>query len=60
MLSWYVFSVPPIVLPENMCFVQVKALVRDFLESMFPKPSQFELPPEYRNRFLHVDELNEW
>ncbi|XP_056280450.1 N-acetylglucosamine-1-phosphotransferase subunits alpha/beta isoform X3 [Pseudoliparis swirei] len=38
----------------------VKAVLRDFYESMFPLPSQFELPREYRNRFLHVDELQEW
>uniref|UniRef100_A0A3P8VBN5 N-acetylglucosamine-1-phosphotransferase subunits alpha/beta n=1 Tax=Cynoglossus semilaevis TaxID=244447 RepID=A0A3P8VBN5_CYNSE len=38
----------------------VKAVLRDFYESMFPMPSQFELPREYRNRFLHMDELQEW
>ncbi|XP_056430538.1 N-acetylglucosamine-1-phosphotransferase subunits alpha/beta [Hyla sarda] len=38
----------------------VKAVLRDFYESMFPIPSQFELPKEYRNRFLHVHELQEW
>ncbi|KFO30294.1 N-acetylglucosamine-1-phosphotransferase subunits alpha/beta [Fukomys damarensis] len=38
----------------------VKAVLRDFYESMFPTPSQFELPREYRNRFLHVHELREW
>ncbi|XP_004844909.1 N-acetylglucosamine-1-phosphotransferase subunits alpha/beta isoform X2 [Heterocephalus glaber] len=38
----------------------VKAVLRDFYESMFPVPSQFELPREYRNRFLHVHELREW
>lgn len=38
----------------------VKAVLRDFYESMFPLPSQFELPREYRNRFLHMDELQEW
>ncbi|XP_043375115.1 N-acetylglucosamine-1-phosphotransferase subunits alpha/beta isoform X8 [Dermochelys coriacea] len=38
----------------------VKAVLRDFYESMFPIPSQFELPREYRNRFLHVHELQEW
>uniref|UniRef100_A0A671KAW7 N-acetylglucosamine-1-phosphotransferase subunits alpha/beta n=1 Tax=Sinocyclocheilus anshuiensis TaxID=1608454 RepID=A0A671KAW7_9TELE len=38
----------------------VKAVLRDFYESMFPLPSQFELPREYRNRFLHVTELQEW
>ncbi|KAM5289045.1 N-acetylglucosamine-1-phosphotransferase subunits alpha/beta isoform 2-T2 [Ctenodactylus gundi] len=38
----------------------VKAVLRDFYESMFPTPSQFELPREYRNRFLHMHELQEW
>ncbi|XP_061920769.1 N-acetylglucosamine-1-phosphotransferase subunits alpha/beta isoform X2 [Entelurus aequoreus] len=38
----------------------VKAVLRDFYDSMFPLPSQFELPKEYRNRFLHMDELQEW
>ncbi|XP_069376510.1 N-acetylglucosamine-1-phosphotransferase subunits alpha/beta isoform X1 [Paralichthys olivaceus] len=38
----------------------VKAVLRDFYESMFPLASQFELPREYRNRFLHMDELQEW
>ncbi|XP_076862908.1 N-acetylglucosamine-1-phosphotransferase subunits alpha/beta isoform X2 [Brachyhypopomus gauderio] len=38
----------------------VKAVLRDFYESMFPLPSQFELPREYRNRFLHTAELREW
>ncbi|GFO26810.1 N-acetylglucosamine-1-phosphotransferase subunits alpha/beta-like, partial [Plakobranchus ocellatus] len=38
----------------------VKAVLQDFYESMFPKPSQFELAREYRNRFLHMDQLREW
>ncbi|MBN3321959.1 GNPTA phosphotransferase, partial [Atractosteus spatula] len=38
----------------------VKAVLRDFYESMFPVPSQFELPREYRNRFLHMRELRQW
>lgn len=38
----------------------VKAVLRDFYESMFPLASQFELPKEYRNRFLHMSELQEW
>ncbi|CAN7998761.1 unnamed protein product, partial [Ixodes hexagonus] len=38
----------------------VKAVVHDFYESLFPTPSQFELPPEYRNRFLHMRDLREW
>ncbi|XP_070534877.1 N-acetylglucosamine-1-phosphotransferase subunits alpha/beta-like isoform X2 [Ptychodera flava] len=38
----------------------VKAVLQDFYESLFPIPSQFELPREYRNRFLQMEELNEW
>jgi len=38
----------------------VKVVLHDFYESFFPKPSRFELPAEYRNRYLHVDELREW
>uniref|UniRef100_A0A6I8S132 N-acetylglucosamine-1-phosphotransferase subunits alpha/beta n=1 Tax=Xenopus tropicalis TaxID=8364 RepID=A0A6I8S132_XENTR len=38
----------------------VKAVLRDFYESMFPIASQFELPREYRNRFLHMQELQDW
>ncbi|KAL5007073.1 hypothetical protein ScPMuIL_015879 [Solemya velum] len=38
----------------------VKAILQDFYESVFPLQSQFELPMEYRNRFLHMNELREW
>ncbi|XP_022336372.2 N-acetylglucosamine-1-phosphotransferase subunits alpha/beta-like [Crassostrea virginica] len=38
----------------------VKSILRDFYESVFPLRSQFELQREYRNRFIHVDELREW
>jgi len=38
----------------------VKVVLRDFYESFFPKPSRFELSLEYRNRFLHMDELHGW
>uniref|UniRef100_UPI00398F3933 N-acetylglucosamine-1-phosphotransferase subunits alpha/beta n=1 Tax=Pristiophorus japonicus TaxID=55135 RepID=UPI00398F3933 len=38
----------------------VKAVLRDFYESLFPVASQFELPREYRNRFLHMHELRDW
>ena len=41
------------------CF-QTKAVLQDFYESLFPIPSSFELPREYRNRFLHIQELREW
>lgn len=37
-----------------------KLVLLDFYESFFPLPSQFELPPQYRNRFLRTTELNEW
>ena len=29
----------------------------DFYESMFPVPSRFELPPYYRNKYLHLNEF---
>ncbi|XP_062580822.1 N-acetylglucosamine-1-phosphotransferase subunits alpha/beta-like [Saccostrea cucullata] len=38
----------------------VKAILQDFYEALFPLRCQFELPREYRNRFMHVDELREW
>ena len=38
----------------------VKAVLVDFYESILPNPSEFELPREYRNRFLHTTELREW
>ena len=39
---------------------QAKMILLDFYESLYPNPSQFELSPQYRNRFLHTAELNEW
>ncbi|KAL3270725.1 hypothetical protein HHI36_021251 [Cryptolaemus montrouzieri] len=38
----------------------ITSVIYDFYMSFFPFPSKFELPKEYRNRFLHIDELNEW
>ena len=38
----------------------VKSLLVDFYESLFPLPSQFELPNNLRNRFLYVDQLKAW
>jgi len=38
----------------------IKALLVDFYQSLFPIPSQFELPQEYRNKFLYVSKLNEF
>lgn len=38
----------------------VKSVLRDFYETFFPRESQFELPPDYRNKFLDVQILTEW
>lgn len=38
----------------------VKAVLRDFYESILPVPSKFELPREFRNKFLHIRELKQW
>lgn len=38
----------------------VRALLSDFYRSLYPMKSTFELPPQYRNRFTHRDELLEW
>lgn len=38
----------------------VKAVVQDFYLSLYPKRSKFELSSQYRNRFLHVDDLKRW
>lgn len=38
----------------------IHALVQDMYESLFPVPSSFELPLNYRNRFLYVRELQAW
>jgi Ca2+-binding EF-hand superfamily protein len=37
-----------------------KLYIKDYYEAVFPKQSQFELPPVYRNRFLKVEDLREW
>lgn len=37
-----------------------RAILHDMYESLFPQPSSFELPPEFRNRFLHMTELQAW
>ncbi|XP_071441865.1 N-acetylglucosamine-1-phosphotransferase subunits alpha/beta [Hetaerina americana] len=39
---------------------KVRILLQDLFEALYPKPSSFELPPEYRNRFLKMSELQEW
>ena len=38
----------------------MKRAVNDFLTTLFPLPSPFELPPGLRNRFLSLDELRQW
>ncbi|GFG35565.1 hypothetical protein Cfor_07589 [Coptotermes formosanus] len=40
--------------------VVARAVLQDMYESLFPQPSTFELPPEFRNRFLHMTELQAW
>lgn len=35
-------------------------ILQDFYESFFPISSQFELPPNYRNKFLYVEDLEKW
>nr|CAD7429542.1 unnamed protein product [Timema monikensis] len=37
-----------------------RAILQDFYESLLPSHSSFELPSAYRNRFLHITELNSW
>ena len=37
-----------------------KIILVDFYESLFPLPSQFEIPGQFRNRFLHLHDLKEW
>ncbi|KAK7070841.1 hypothetical protein SK128_002684 [Halocaridina rubra] len=38
----------------------IHALVQDTYESLFPVPSSFELPLNYRNRFLYIKDLQAW
>ncbi|CAG9768062.1 unnamed protein product [Ceutorhynchus assimilis] len=38
----------------------IRAILYDFYLSMFPNPSKFELPEHARNRFLYVNDLNDW
>ena len=38
----------------------VKALIKEFYISLFPIPTPFELPLNYRNRFTYYDEYMEW
>lgn len=40
--------------------MQVRRVLKDFYRSMFPLPSQFELRPNLRNRFLYKHELDEY
>nr|XP_057934629.1 N-acetylglucosamine-1-phosphotransferase subunits alpha/beta-like isoform X2 [Doryrhamphus excisus] len=39
---------------------EVKAMLAEFYKEMFPQPSQYELPKNNSNRFLHMDDLQEW
>ena len=38
----------------------VHAVLIDYLESVLPVPSSFELPLDYRNKFLRTKELSRW
>ncbi|XP_054272957.1 N-acetylglucosamine-1-phosphotransferase subunits alpha/beta [Macrosteles quadrilineatus] len=38
----------------------IRAVLIDFFHSLFPKPSQFELPADYRNRHLYYHEFVVW
>ena len=38
----------------------IHAILVDFLESVLPVPSTFELPPDYRNKFTHTYQLERW
>ncbi|CAH1971467.1 unnamed protein product [Acanthoscelides obtectus] len=38
----------------------VRAILYDFYLALFPQPSKFELPDEYRNKFVYIKDLNEW
>ncbi|KAJ8916550.1 hypothetical protein NQ315_000192 [Exocentrus adspersus] len=38
----------------------IRAILYDFYVSLFPLPSKFELPEEFRNKFGYVAELEEW
>ena len=40
--------------------VRVQSFLVDFYESILPVPSSFELPPEFRNKFAHIDDLRRW
>ncbi len=40
--------------------LRVQALLVDFLESVLPVPSQFELPPDLRNRWSRTEDLAWW
>ncbi|KAA0198655.1 hypothetical protein HAZT_HAZT005553 [Hyalella azteca] len=46
--------------PEHGDNDMILALLQDTYESLYPQPSSFELPPNYRNRFLYLQELQQW
>uniref|UniRef100_A0A6A7G249 N-acetylglucosamine-1-phosphotransferase subunits alpha/beta-like n=2 Tax=Hirondellea gigas TaxID=1518452 RepID=A0A6A7G249_9CRUS len=46
--------------PEGSDNTLIMALMQDTYEALFPQPSSFELPANYRNKFLYVSELEAW
>uniref|UniRef100_T2MCA8 N-acetylglucosamine-1-phosphotransferase subunits alpha/beta n=1 Tax=Hydra vulgaris TaxID=6087 RepID=T2MCA8_HYDVU len=38
----------------------IRVLLKDFYESLFPIPSQFELKPKFKNKFLYKKDLVIW
>lgn len=45
---------------ENPQSKLIRTILKDFLEYLFPEPSQFELPQGYRNQFLKISDLEKW
>ncbi|XP_061768562.1 N-acetylglucosamine-1-phosphotransferase subunits alpha/beta-like [Nerophis ophidion] len=39
---------------------EANVMLAEFYKAMFSRPSQFELPLNKTNRFLHMDELQKW
>jgi UDP-N-acetylglucosamine-lysosomal-enzyme len=38
----------------------IRSLLEDFYLSFFPKPSQFELAMNFRNRFHYLNDYHKW
>ncbi len=38
----------------------IKEMLVEFYESMFPHRSNFELPPNKRNKFVYIHDYNQW